>query len=324
MSVQVDKAHVQEYNSGFQHLSQQMEARLQGKYRAETQNSEIQFWDQIGEVTAVKRTVRHGDTPQIDTPHERRANTMEDYDWGDMIDSQDKLRMVTDPSSDYLKAAVFSLKRFEDLEVIRAHSDTAYTGKKGGTAKDLAAANILVATDGAGTSPVTPTYMNELTLRRIAEYFAENESNPLGSPVYLAINAANLYQGLLADEKIISSDYAAIKALVNGEINTFMGIEFCRTELLSNVDVLDSRYNGSAVFDKSSGAVETGSDTFSNADLSCKAWVQDGVLLATGENIVTRLGEDPTKGFNVRAYAKMSIGGTRMEEKKVLEVITKK
>lgn len=323
MSVEVDKAHVQEYNSGFQHLSQQMEARLQGKYRAETQNSELQFWDQIGEVTAVKRTVRHGDTPQIDTPHDRRANSMEDYDWGDMIDSQDKLRMVTDPSSDYLKAAVFSLKRFEDLEVIRAHSDTAYTGKKGGTAKDLAAANMLVATDGTAA---VPTYMNELTLRRIAEYFAENESNPMGKPVHLCVNAANIYQGLLSDEKLISSDFAAVKALVNGEINTFMGIEFCRTELLSNVDVTDSRYdsNPSLNFDKASGKVETGSETFSASDLSCKAWVEDGVLLATGENIVTRLGEDPTKGFNVRAYAKMSIGGTRMEEKKVLEVITKK
>ena len=36
------------------------------------------------------------------------------------------------------------------------------------------------------------------------------------------------------------------------------------------------------------------------------AWAKTGVSLGIGENIMTRIGEDPGKGFNVRIYAKMS------------------
>ena len=37
---------------------------------------------------------------------------------------------------------------------------------------------------------------------------------------------ANSLAGLLADERAISGDYAAIKGLVSGDINTFLGFKF--------------------------------------------------------------------------------------------------
>jgi hypothetical protein len=53
---------------------------------------------------------------------------------------------------------------------------------------------------------------------------------------------------------------------------------------------------------------------------SCFAWAKSGLVLGSAENIMTRVGEDPGKSFNVRVYAKMSIGAVRVEEEKVVQV----
>jgi hypothetical protein len=41
-----------------------------------------------------------------------------------------------------------------------------------------------------------------------------------------------------------------------------------------------------------------------------------GHVLGVGENIVTKVGEDPSKAFNTRIYAKMSIGAVRTSRKR--------
>ena len=53
---------------------------------------------------------------------------------------------------------------------------------------------------------------------------------------------------------------------------------------------------------------------------SCYAWAKSGITLGIGENIVTKVGEDPSKGFNTRVYAKMTIGAVRSEEEKIVQV----
>ena len=50
------------------------------------------------------------------------------------------------------------------------------------------------------------------------------------------------------------------------------------------------------------------------------AWAKSGVTLGKGAEIQTEVGKDPGKAFNVRIYAKMSIGAVRVEEEKVVEI----
>ncbi len=57
------------------------------------------FIDQIGSATAALRTSRHADTPQMDTPHDRRRLSLADYEYADLVDDQDKVRMLIDPTS---------------------------------------------------------------------------------------------------------------------------------------------------------------------------------------------------------------------------------
>ncbi len=63
------------------------------------------MFDQVGKTTAQLRTSRHADTPQLDTPHSRRRVSLADYEWADLIDNADKVRLLIDPTSSYAKAA---------------------------------------------------------------------------------------------------------------------------------------------------------------------------------------------------------------------------
>ena len=66
MSSQITTAFVQQYNNNVQMLSQQKGSLLRSAVSVETFNAKNAFFDQVGVATAVKRTSRHGDTPQID------------------------------------------------------------------------------------------------------------------------------------------------------------------------------------------------------------------------------------------------------------------
>ena len=89
MSSQVTTAFVQQYSANVQMLSQQMGSRLRDAVRVESMTGKNAFFDQVGVATAVKRTTRHGDTPQMDTPHARRRVSLVDYEYADLIDDQD-------------------------------------------------------------------------------------------------------------------------------------------------------------------------------------------------------------------------------------------
>ncbi len=120
-------------------LSQQMGSLLRDAVDVESVNGEKAFFDQVGSTAAVKKTSRHADTPLVETPHTRRMVTMSDYEWADLIDDNDKVRLLIDPTSTYGKAAAAAMGRAMDDEIITAALGTAQTGKDGGTSTALPA-----------------------------------------------------------------------------------------------------------------------------------------------------------------------------------------
>mgnify|MGYP003128122724 CR=1 FL=1 len=129
MSSQITTAFVQQYSNNVQMLSQQKGSLLRNTVDSETVQAKNAFFEQVGVATAVKRVSRHGDTPQIDTPHARRRVSMVDYEYADLIDKQDQVRTLIDPTSSYAQAAAFALGRAMDDEIITAISGTAFQVK---------------------------------------------------------------------------------------------------------------------------------------------------------------------------------------------------
>ncbi len=91
MSNQVTEMQIEDYKSTVAFLLQQRASRFAAAVTMDTyQGSGGRPVNQIGAVTAQKKTSRHSDTPLIETPHDARWVYPEDYEWADLVDNQDK------------------------------------------------------------------------------------------------------------------------------------------------------------------------------------------------------------------------------------------
>lgn len=287
MSVNITTAFVEQYSANVQHLVQQKGSRLRGTVRSETIRGKNAFFDQIGSVSARQRTVRHQDTPQLDTPHSRRRVTLVDYDWADLIDQEDKVRMLIDPASDYAIAAMWAMGRAMDSAIIAAADGVAYTGVDGSTSTAYSAGQTVAITTRAAGVAAGDYGLNVAKLMAAKQKLDAADVDP-EMPRYIAANARQM-NSLLNDNRAASSDYNSIKALVAGELNTFMGFTFIRTERI-------------------------GLDTTNDKVLY---WAQDGLLLGVGAEPVVRISERNDKNHATQVFVSMAIGATRMEESKV-------
>ena len=311
MSVQITTAFVEQFKGNVVHLVQQKGSRLREAVEVETVTGKNAFFEQIGKTAAQQRTSRHSDTPRVDTPHARRRVCLVDYDWADLIDDADKLRMLIDPTSDYAQAAMWALGRAKDDVIIENALGNAYGGEEGASTVTLANANKVAAFDGTAT---TGNNLNIQTLRKVKEKFDSNDVDE-SIPIYIAIGSSQL-QALLGETAIQSADYNTVKALVQGEIDTFLGFKFIRTERLATL--------GSTVaYDKDDGSYGSGGNTFATGGRRCFAWAQDGLLLATAKDVTGKISERADKSYSTQVYACMGIGATRMEENKVVEILCK-
>ena len=286
MSSQITTAFVEQYSANIQMLSQQMGSLLRDAVRVESIVGKDAYFDQIGKVTAQLKVSRHSDTPQIDTPHSRRRCSLADYEFADLIDQQDKVRLLIDPTSSYAKAAAYAMGRAMDDVIIAAALGTANTGVSGGTAVALPAANITaVGTGGANT-------MNIAKLALAKQKLDAGDVDP-SIPRHIVVSPTEI-QDLLNNTTVTSSDFNTVKALVHGEIDSFMGFKFHVSNRLTQ-----------------NGAGNT----------QCIAFAEDGILLGIGKDVTARIDERSDKSYATQVYYCQTIGATRMEEAKVISVL---
>ena len=217
----------------------------------------------------------------LDTPHARRRVSLADYEYADLIDDQDKIRMLIDPTSAYAMAAASAMGRAMDDVVIAAALGNAFTGETGSTTTALPAGQ-QIANGGAD--------LTVAKLRTAKKTLDLSDVDP-SIPRYSAVGP-NQIEALLGDTNFTSSDFNTVKALVQGEVNQFMGFNFIMTNRLSK-----------------SGNIR-----------SCFAWAEDGIALGIGKDVNARIDERADKGYATQVYYCMSVGATRMEEAKVVQI----
>jgi hypothetical protein len=282
MSVQITTAFIEQYKSNVFHLAQQKGSRLRDAVRTETVVGKSHFFERIGSTAALKRTSRHSDTPRVDTPHSRRKVSMDDYDWADLIDQEDKVRMLISPQSEYAQAGAWAMGRAMDDAIIDAASGNAFGGVAGGSTVALPSGQKIV----HGSAGLSVTKLIEAKeLLDAADIDPEEER-------YLVCTSKQL-SDLLAITQITSADFNSVKALVQGEIDTFMGFNFIRTERL---------------------------DTNSSSNRLVLAFAKSGIGLAVGSDIQTRISERADKNYATQVFLSMTIGATRIEDEKVVEI----
>lgn len=280
MSSEITESLKQQYHDYIEMGLQQMGSRFRPAVRVESVQAKYGYFDRVEAVDAVLKTTRHADTPQIDTPHTRRRVDMSDYHVADLIDKQDVLRIAGNPENAYVQTHINALGRQMDDVIITAATGTAYEGETGGTSTSFPAGQ-QIAHGSAG--------MTVAKLRTAKQILDENEVGD--EPRYVACTAEQI-NDLLGETEVTSSDYNTVKALVQGEVDTFMGFTFIRSERLAKA----------------------------STTRSCLAWSRSGLLLAVGMDIMTDISERKDKSLATQVYACATFGATRMYEEKVVEI----
>lgn len=308
MSSQIDVNLVQQYSANFFMLSQQRGSVLRGSVRNETIKAKAAFYDRIGKMDAQPKAGRHSNTPQTDTPHSRRMLTTADFEIADLLDDQDKIKMLGDPQNEYLMAQVWGHGRKIDDIIIAAAIGTARAGEAGADSVVLPNSQKVFSEVGGALGG-----MNVETLRKIVAKFDLADIDP-SLQRNIVVDAISK-QYLLADTTLTSADYNTVKALVNGEIDTFMGLKFHKSQRLLTQDTALSGTTGT-------GVVGAGAIALINAR-RCFAWVSPGVIYGVGQDIKADISVRNDKSLSTQVYTCMSSGAVRMAEEMVVEALVK-
>jgi hypothetical protein len=297
MSDQITTAFVNDYKSTVELLLQQKGSKLRGAVTVGSYTGKgAKAVEQIGAVNARKRTTRHGDTPLIATPHAARWVFPTDYEWADLIDDQDKLRMIIDPSSAYAVNGAYALGRAIDDELIGAFFATAKVGENGTTDEAFDTTNHVVGVDVGGTA----SGLNIAKLRAAKKILVKNEVDVENDPLFIAITAEQ-HDDLLGETQAISLDYNTRPVLVDGKITSFMGFNFIPIEL------------GSSAF-------ANASSTLSSTTRYCPCWAKSGMHLGIWNDITTKVSERADKSYSWQVYCKGTFGATRTQAGKVIRI----
>ena len=284
MSDQISTAFVQQYNTNVAHLLQQRGSKLRDSVMTSSATGKAaKAIEQVGAVNAVKRTTRHSDTPLISTPHDARWAFPVDYEWADLIDDQDKVRMLIDPQSPYAVNGAYALGRAIDDEILGAFFATSKTGENGTTDEAFSGNTV-----SAGSS-------GKLEIGQLQEgkrILMENEVDLDSDQIYMAISAAQ-HEDLLGMSQLQTIDSNATKVLVDGRVRSFLGINFITTERIPGA-----------------GADPT----------ECPMWAKSGMGLCVWNDITTRISEREDKSYATQVYCKATVGATRLELGKVVKI----
>ena len=183
----------------------QAESVLRGTTRMRTgvQGNTVKF-PKIGKGVATPRVPQTDVTP-LNVTYSQVTATMSDYIAAEYSDIFHQSHINFDERRELVEVVSKSIARRMDQLIIDA--------------LNAAGSPSTVSTDIGGTG----TNMNIEKLRAAAK--AMNENNVPSEGRHLLMHASQL-DALLGETEVTSSDYAAVKALVRGEVDTFMGFRF--------------------------------------------------------------------------------------------------
>lgn len=301
MSAPVTTLFTTMYTSAVELLLQQNGPRLrayctEGNYVGQAANPV----DQVGQVKPVKNRPRNSDTPLLSVPTDRRWVYPNDYEAADLIDQQDKLRTIDQMDNPYVQAGTLAVKRAIDDEILLATLGTAQTGLAGATQVAFPAGQQIAANYGAAQN----TGLTVAKLRKARQLLISAGADWENDPMICAVTSLD-HDSMLAETQIINQDYAGEQnrpVLQDGIVQRFLGINFVIVEFTDTV------YSASI--------------TMGQATRLVPLWVKSGMHLGVWGDVTARIDERADKSYATQWYTKCTVGSTRLQEKKVVQIST--
>lgn len=276
-----------EFSTNWLQRVQQTKARLDAWVEDECFNGERKRWDRIGAQNSRKRTERKAPTSATDPQLDSRWGYRESYDLMNVLDKDDALNLgpLVLPTSDYVKSHANAFNRDKDDVAWKAALGDVMTGETGSTPSALPNGQKIAVNHGGGD----PT---GLTLSKLmqANYLLEDADIEDGAPRVLVVTAKQM-QDLLNTTELQSVDYNSVKALVNGQVDTFMGFKFVKVRRLPKV----------------------------STTRTCVAWVKGAIKRFTGgqmSDITVR----KDLSYATQIYSSWSLGAARVYDEGVVQI----
>lgn len=285
MSIQIPDSYVEQFSAQVHLLAEQRMSRLRNTVRLEPVTGESAAFERVGGIDAPNEIAElHGDTPLNNTPHSRRWAFMKDYDVADLIDKQSRVRLLIDPDSVYTMRHAGTMGRGVDDSIISALGGSAAEGKSGTSTQALPdAQKIAHGSTGLTIAKLIQT-KEKLDAAEVDEFI----------PRFFVCGSRQM-RDLLEDDKVTSRDFNTVQALVRGEIDTFLGFRFIRSERLV-VGTIAANIR------------------------ECYGYAQTGVVLGVADEPQSVAAPRPDKRMAQQIYTWGTWGGVRMEDVQVVQV----
>ena len=303
MSFQAPTASVQQYTANVMMLLQQSESRFENAVQVRPfYGKAASVVEQFGQTNAVRITSRHSDTVLMSTPHDKRWVFPIDYGWNELTDQQDLLRMLIVPGNMYAAGGAAAMKRAMDDEILSAFFNSNKTGENGSIDTGLLGAvgggsQVVAVNTGSSAN----TGLNIAKLRAAKRILLQAEVDIDNDPLFMAISAKQL-DDLLNEAQAISLDYNSTPVLVNGRINSFMGFNFIPSERIPGAGSYNAAINP--------GLTVTAGQNW------VPFWAKSGVCLGKWDELRAKVGPRPDKNDAEQVSLRMTLGATRLEEKR--------
>ena len=293
MSVNIPDHFVQQFSTNVQLLLQQKGSKLApfvstGNYVGK-QASPV---DQIAKVEAIKITSRFGPMGRVDATLDRRWVLPVDYELPQLIDSFDKLRLITDPASAYVTNAVYALGRKKDAEIITAFLGTAKTGETASTSTSFTSGNEVDVSIGSTNSRLNVQKLLDVRKLARSKHIDFDED-----PVFVGLTADD-ESALLQEIQITSADFNGNDSPVlrDGKLTRFLGMNFVYCELLESLS--------------------TGTN-----EVNIPVWSLSGMHLGMWNDIQATVSvRNDLQSEPFQAYVNGTFGATRIDEDKVFNI----
>jgi hypothetical protein len=260
--------------------------------------------DMKGEMRTIERanptaaqlvTSKLADTPNGDgVKFDRRVLKADAYHWSDILDWTEEQGMnpIVDPTGPITRAGALAMGRCMDSIIVNnGLAGVAYTGKTGTTQVALPDDQKIAVTYGGSSN-------SGLTLEKLlkARSILGKSNIPMKGPgqeCVMVITQSQL-DDLLKISQIQSADYNTVRALVAGEVDTFLGFKFV---------VLDG-----SILPVSSGT------------RSCFAFLKSNVVFGEPQPLKSEINQRPDKCNAWQVYMKLKAGSTRYEDTGVVQI----
>ena len=247
------------------------------------------YQDQIGKWEMKAKTSVNADTPQNDPNLSRTRIDMTTYQDARMFDRTLKMQEFSDPMSVASVCIQSSVGIQIDKMIYESLGGTAYRGETGATQVTFPAAKTIAANwDGADSAN---TGLTPAKVRR-----AKKMLDAQGVPFYdrTFVTSATGLEQMLGFTSVTSSDYNNVKALVSGDIDTYLGFKF--VVLPDGIINVESNIADYYAFQKT------------------------GICFGMIEELFLRIEERSDKSYSKQAYYEITGAAGRLEEAKVIKV----